>query len=55
MTGAEVRNFVIAIVLFALAALIPLAGSGYWLSIGVSIATFMVLSTSWALFSGPTH
>ena len=55
MTGAEVRNFAVAIVLFALAALIPLTGSGYWLSIGVSIATYMVLSTSWALFSGPTH
>ncbi len=55
MTQKEFRNLIIAIVLFALAALIPLGGSGYWLSIGVSIATYMVLSTSWALFSGPTH
>ena len=55
MTWNEIRNFAITIVLFALAALVPFAGSGYWLSIGVTIATYMVLSTSWALFSGPTH
>ncbi len=55
MTRNEIRNFAITIVLFALAALVPFAGSGYWLSIGVTIATYMVLSTSWALFSGPTH
>ena len=55
MTAREVRNFIIVIMLFVLAALIPLSGSGYWLSIGVTIATYMVLSTSWALFSGPTH
>ncbi|MCB1333090.1 MAG: branched-chain amino acid ABC transporter permease [Roseivivax sp.] len=39
----------------ALAALLPLAGSPYWQSIGISIAMFAVLTTSWALFSGPTH
>ena len=55
MTRKEVRNFVIAIILFALAALIPLAGSDFWLSISATIATYMVLATSWALFSGPTH
>ncbi len=27
----------------------------YWLSIGVSIAMFTVLATSWTLFSGPTN
>jgi|TARA_B110000438_G_scaffold271106_1_gene288743 branched-chain amino acid transport system permease protein len=55
MTRKEVRNFFITIVLFGLAALLPLTGTGYWLSTGVTIATYMVLSTSWALFSGPTH
>ena len=55
MTKTEVRNFLITIILFALAALIPLSDSGFWLSMGITIATFMVLSTSWALFSGPTH
>ncbi len=37
------------------AACLPLLNSGYWLSIGVSIAMYTVLATSWALFSGPTH
>ena len=55
MTRTEIRNFLITIVLFALAALIPLSDSGFWLSMGITIATYMVLSTSWALFSGPTH
>ena len=27
---------------------------GYWMSIALTIAMFTVLSTSWALFSGPT-
>ncbi len=40
---------------FLLAALLPLADSGYVLSLGVTIAMYTVLSTSWALFSGPTH
>lgn len=40
---------------FALACLLPLFDTGYWLSIGVSLAMYAVLATSWALFSGPTH
>ena len=39
----------------AAAALLPFFGSGYWLTIGVSIAMFTVLATSWTLFSGPTN
>ena len=38
-----------------LAALLPFVDQGYWLSIGVSIAMYTVLATSWALFSGPTN
>ena len=41
--------------LLCLAATLPLFGGAYWLSIGVSIAMYTVLATSWALFSGPTH
>ena len=37
------------------AALLPVFNTGYWLSIGVSIAMFTVLATSWTLFSGPTN
>ena len=55
MTPREIRIFLLVAVLFILAALLPVADTGYWLSIGVTIATYMVLSTSWALFSGPTH
>jgi branched-chain amino acid transport system permease protein len=42
-------------VLFALLACLPLLRHGYLLSLGVSIAMYTVLATSWALFSGPTH
>ncbi len=55
MTGTEIRNLVLAALLLAAAACLPLTGSGYALSIGVTIAMFAVLATSWALFSGPTH
>lgn len=55
MTSTETRNLVLGAVALAVAACLPLAGSPYWLSIGVSIAMYTVLSTSWALFSGPTH
>lgn len=55
MTVRETRFLVLGGLLFAAVALLPFAGSGYWLSIGISVAMFTVLSTSWALFSGPTH
>lgn len=55
MTRKEIHYFIIAIVLLAVAALLPLTGSGYWISLGVTIAMYTVLSTSWALFSGPTR
>jgi len=37
------------------AALVPLTGNGYLISIGVTVAMYTALATSWALFSGPTH
>ena len=55
MTSSEIRNFIVVIILFALAALLPLTGNGYYISIGVTIAMYTVLATSWSLFSGPTH
>ncbi|SDY62151.1 branched-chain amino acid ABC transporter permease [Citreimonas salinaria] len=39
----------------AAAATLPWIGSSYYLALGVTIATFTVLATSWAIFSGPTH
>lgn len=41
--------------LLLVAALLPLTDDVYLISIGVSIAMYTVLATSWALFSGPTH
>lgn len=45
----------VAVVLLLLAACLPLVDTGYWLSLGITIAMYTVLATSWALFSGPTH
>jgi branched-chain amino acid transport system permease protein len=55
VTDREIRNVILVVALFASAACLPLVDSGYWLSIGVSIAMYTVLATSWTLFSGPTN
>jgi branched-chain amino acid transport system permease protein len=55
VTAAEKRQLAISAVLFIIAAVLPFVDRGYWLSIGVSIAMYTVLATSWALFSGPTN
>jgi branched-chain amino acid transport system permease protein len=55
LTARERRHLLIAALLFVAASLLPFLGSGYWLSLGVSIAMFTVLATSWTLFSGPTN
>ncbi len=55
MNGNELRNILLAAAGLGLAALLPLTGSGYLLSLGVTVAMYTVLATSWALFSGPTH
>ncbi len=46
-------KLLIAAVLAALA-VIPFAGSGYHLSLGIAILSYLVLATAWALFSGAT-
>lgn len=58
MTGLSRRETQIAGVGAAAllaAALIPVFGSGYVLSVSVNIAMYTVLCTAWAMFSGPTH
>jgi branched-chain amino acid transport system permease protein len=55
LTARDKRHLAVAALLFAAASLLPFSGSGYWLSLGVSIAMFTVLATSWTLFSGPTN
>lgn len=55
MTRREAGWLAAMVVLFALLACLPLLRDGYLLSLGVSVAMYTVLATSWALFSGPTH
>ncbi len=55
MNGTETRNILIAVVCIALAACVPLVFNGYWLSVALTAMMYIALSTSWALFSGPTH
>lgn len=51
----EIGGLAAGVALLGGAALLPLIDTGYWLSLGVTIAMYTVLATSWALFSGPTH
>ena len=55
MKRQELYGLLIGILVFSLAALLPIVNTGYGLSLGVTIAMYTVLSTSWTLFSGPTH
>ena len=55
LTRKELLGFLATILAFSIAATLPLFDTGYVLSLGVTIAMYTVLSTSWALFSGPTH
>ncbi|MGB3243886.1 MAG: branched-chain amino acid ABC transporter permease [Sulfitobacter sp.] len=55
MGPKEMQGLAVALILLIVAACLPYFGSDYVLSLGITIAMFTVLSTSWALFSGPTH
>jgi branched-chain amino acid transport system permease protein len=55
LTVADIRNLVLSGLALAICACLPLMDQGYWLGLGVTVAMFTVLATSWALFSGPTH
>lgn len=55
MRTGEWNRLAIGAALLAAAACLPFAPASYWLTIGVTIAMYTVLATSWALFSGPTH
>jgi branched-chain amino acid transport system permease protein len=55
MTSSSLANGLAAGLALACAAALPLVADGYWLSIGVTVLMYAALSTSWALFSGPTH
>lgn len=55
MTAGELQSICVSAVLLALAACLPFVGGAYLLTLGITIAMYAVLATSWALFSGPTH
>ena len=55
MSARDWQNLTLGAVLLAAVACLPLTGNSYYLSLGVTIAMYTVLATSWALFSGPTH
>ncbi len=55
MSRREVVWFAVVAAGFVVLAGLPLLGDSYWLTLGISIAMYGVLATSWALFSGPTH
>ncbi|MCC1491329.1 branched-chain amino acid ABC transporter permease [Cognatishimia sp. F0-27] len=55
IAGKELQGVIVATILLLIAGALPYYGSDYLLSLGITIAMFTVLATSWALFSGPTH
>jgi len=55
LTSNDWRNLTLAALGLAIAACLPWLLGNYALTIGVTIAMYTVLATSWALFSGPTH
>ncbi len=55
LTATDIRNLCLSALALGICALLPFGDNGYWLGLGVTIAMFTALATSWALFSGPTH
>ena len=55
LSKKEILWLVWAVIGIVVAAALPWIGSSYYLTIGVTIAMFAVLTTSWAIFSGSTH
>lgn len=55
LSATDGRNLTLATLAVLAAACPPWLAGNYQLTIGVTIAMYAVLATSWALFSGPTH
>lgn len=55
MTTREKRVMAALAVAFVALAFLPALGNAYVLTLGISMAMYGVLATSWAMFSGPTH
>ncbi len=54
MTGG-VKELALVALVVALAAGLPLATDGYWLTIATTAMMYLALAISWTLFSGPTR
>ena len=48
-------RWIIGVAIFVLLAFLPLLDEPYYLALAISVLTYGILATSWALFSGPTH
>lgn len=55
MKRREVATLVASVAALAVLAGLPLADDGFWLALGISIASYVAMATAWALFSGPTN
>ena len=55
MTRREALWFVAIAAAFVALGFLPALGNAYYTTLGISIAMYAVLATSWAMFSGPTH
>ena len=55
LSARDWQRLSLTVLALAVAACLPWVTGGYWLSIGVTVAMYTVLATSWAIFSGPTH
>jgi len=55
LSATDWRNLTLAALALIVAAALPYGIGNYALTLGVTIAMYTVLATSWALFSGPTH
>ena len=51
----EIGTGLLALLVLAAVACLPLMDDGYYLSLGVNIVMYAALCTAWSLFSGPTH
>ena len=55
ISAKEIQGLVLTLLVLIAAGALPYYGTDYMLSLGITIAMYTVLATSWALFSGPTH
>ena len=55
MKRREVATLLASTAALAVLAGLPLADDGFWLALGISIASYVAMATAWALFSGPTN